>query len=413
MSYRPHILFLSQCFPYPPHGGVTNRTYNILRQLQKEFDITLLGFSRLNHQPDARAWQTAWQALAQWLPEVRPPVPIPAEHSTPRRLWNHMKSMASGRAYTFYEYWSTEFQGQLREILSRREPDLIHIDSLDLYRWLKELPPVLKVCTHHSIESELLRLRAQRVKSRVIARYMRHQADLVERTERELCPQFSANVMMSDLDAARLRILSPGARTIVAPNGVDTAYFSLPTSLSPVPGRVVFLGPTYMFPNRDAVDYFLREVWSLIRAVEKSASFHLIGRSSPSDCRRYHSQPGVTCLGYVADVRPHIAEATCSVVPIRVGGGTRLKILDCWAMGKAVVSTSIGCEGLQAIDGKNILIRDTPETFAAAVLEVLSDSELRSQLEVNGRKTAEEVYSWDIVGRDLRAAYQCLLQARL
>jgi len=125
-----------------------------------------------------------------------------------------------------------------------------------------------------------------------------------------------------------------------------------------------------------------------------------------SDRVRYGNHPGVSCLGHVPDIRPHVAEACCCVVPIRVGGGTRLKILDAWAMGKPVVSTSIGCEGLSAIEGENILIRDTPISFADAVLKVLSDSKLRSQLGENGRRTAEQLYSWDVVGRDM-CTYYC------
>ena len=117
------------------------------------------------------------------------------------------------------------------------------------------------------------------------------------------------------------------------------------------------------------------------------------------------------CQGYVPDVRPHFAEAACSVVPLRVGGGTRLKILDAWSMGKAIVSTSIGCEGLETVDGENIMIRDDPSEFAKAVVDVLRDEGLRNRLGRNGRKTAEEIYAWPVIGRKLNAVYQDLLAA--
>ncbi len=405
MSPKPHILFLSQCLPYPPESGATARTFNILRQLQKEFDITLLAFSRFNHQLDAAARAASRRALGQFLTRVCVPVPVPSEHSTLRRLWDHLRSLGSGRAYTFYEYWSKDFQAQLRNAILQKGIDLVHIDSLDLHRWLGELPRVTTVCTHHDIESELLRRRADRVKSSVLRRYILHQANLVERIEREFCPQFNANVMMSELDAEKLENIAPGSRTIVVPNGVDTEYFTPTTISPPVPGRVIFVGSPFAFPNRDAVEYLLREIWPNIRAGDRTVSLQLIGRCSESDSARYGSHPGVTCLGHVADIRPHMAKVCCSVVPIRVGGGTRLKILDAWAMAKPVVSTSIGCEGLKAIDGQNILIRDTPRTFAEAVLEVLSDSELHSRLGANGRKAAEQTYSWNVIGHGLRAYY--------
>src|SRR5205807_8602089 len=117
-------------------------------------------------------------------------------------------------------------------------------------------------------------------------------------------------------------------------------------------------------------------------------SLRLIGGTAPVDRARYDAVPGVTALGALPDIRPALAEARCCVVPIRIGGGTRLKILDAWAMGKAVVSTSIGCEGLEATDGENILIRDTPEAIADALLQVLRHARLRSPLGRNRRRLA-------------------------
>jgi glycosyltransferase involved in cell wall biosynthesis len=410
MSSNHHILFLSQCLPYPPHSGVTSRTFNILKQLAKEFDITLLAFSRSNHQPDENARNLSRQALEKVVTCVYPPIPVTSQFSITRRLWDHLRSVATMRAYTYYEYWSEAFHAQLRTVISKRRVDLVHIDSLDLHRWLSILPAVPTICTHHSIESQLLRLRADRIGSKILSRYIVHQANLVEKVEKDWCPRISANVMMSDLDGERLRGLAPGSHTIVVTNGVDTDYFMPEKGPPPIPGRVVFLGPLYMFPNRDAVDYLLREIWPRIRAVNRGASLHLIGPVSEADRARYNNYEGVTSLGYVADVRPHLAQACCSVVPLRVGGGTRLKILDAWAMGKAVVSTHIGCEGLKCIDGENILIRDHPHAFAEAVLEVICDAGLRSKLGENGRKAAEEFYSWDVVGRDLRKHYVKLLR---
>ena len=178
-----------------------------------------------------------------------------------------------------------------------------------------------------------------------------------------------------------------------------------------VANRVVFLGPTYMYPNKDGLEFFLAESWPLVRAASSLATLHLIGKNRPAEREAYASAPGVTPLGFVPDIRVPMAEAACSIVPLRIGGGTRLKILDAWALGKAVVSTSIGCEGLRAVDGENILIRDDPATFAAAVTEVLRNDALRTRLGAGGRATAEETYSWARVGRDLRADYHALLDA--
>ena len=406
---RRRILFLSQSLPFPPHSGVTNRTYHILRELQHEFDVTLVAFSRRNHQHDASARSQSAAALQKELADVMTPVPIDSEWSLFTKLGNHARSLVSREPYVFYEYGGPRFSRQLQDAVDRAAPDLLHLDSMDLYRWLPSLPAVKTSCTHHSIESELLRLRARRIPNRAVRAYMMHQANLMERVERRLCARFDVNIMTSETDAERLRALAPGSRTSAVPNGVNVDYFQ-PTPLHQVvPGRVTFLGPTYMFPNRDAVQFFLADAWDLVRARCPESTLHLIGKSSPADKNRFQSRPGVMSQGYVPDIRPHFAEAACAVVPIRVGGGTRLKILDAWAMGKAVVSTSIGCEGLKTVDGRNILIRDDPVEFAEAVIKVLSDGELRERLGREGRATVEQTYAWPVIGRQLNSLYGGLL----
>ncbi|HEU4649495.1 MAG TPA: glycosyltransferase family 4 protein [Gemmatimonadales bacterium] len=387
---------------------MTNRTYHVALELQREFDVAMLAFSRRNHQPDAAARSAARDALARELTQVLEPVPIGSERSTGRKLLTHAASFISGRPYLYYEYADSAFARQLEAALGQRRPDIVHLDSMDLYRWLPALPSVPVTCTHHSIESDLLRLRADQIRSPWARRYLRLQANRIERLERALTHRFAVNVMMSELDAERLRALNPRAKTVVVPNGVNTEHFR-PSAAAPVEGRVAFLGPTYMFPNRDAVDFFLGEVWERVRGAVPHASLHLIGKNSPEDRARFTSHPAVTCNGYVPDIRPHFADAACSIVPIRVGGGTRLKILDAWAMGKAVVSTTVGCEGLTARDGENILIRDDPAAFADAVVRVLTEPDLRHRLELNARRTAEECFAWRIVGRVLRDSYRRLI----
>ena len=406
---KPRILFVSHCLPFPPHSGVTNRTYNILRQLAKEFDVHVVAFSRRNHQPDAAARASAIAGLQRIPVTVAAAIPIGAEWSGGRRLWDHLRSVITRRAYTFYELHSGDYRRELRKAVVRVRPDMIHVDNVDLFRWVGELPPVPIACTYHNIESELLRLRARHTQSPLIRYYLLHQAELVERAERELAPRVQLNVMTSALDGDRLRALAPAAAIAVIPNGADTDYFTPPAADQSIPGRTAFVGPIYMFANRDGVDQFVESTWPQVRAGCAGASFEIIGRCSDERRQFYNALPGVTAVGHVPDLRPHLAAARCAVVPLRVGGGTRLKILDAWAMGRAVVSTSLGCEGLETRDGDNILIRDTPREFAAAVLEVLGDADRRAALERSGRATVLERYSWDVVGRQIRAAYLRLL----
>src|SRR5437773_3445710 len=258
MAARPRVLFLSQCLPYPPHSGVANRTFNILRQLQAAYDVDLVAFSRVFHQPDRAARETAEEALRKVIAFVAEATPIPNEQSAPRKIWDHLRSLLSGRAYTYYQYHSRRFATRLHAVLRARRPDLVHLDSLDFHRWLPELPHVPVTCTHHDIESELLRLRARRLDQAVLRQYVLLQAARVQRLERELCARFALNVVMSEIDGQRLRALAPGATTTVVPNGTDTEHFR-PNGACSVTGRVAFVGPTYSHPNRDAVEFLLRE----------------------------------------------------------------------------------------------------------------------------------------------------------
>ncbi|HXF94745.1 MAG TPA: glycosyltransferase family 4 protein [Gemmatimonadales bacterium] len=402
MIRRPKLLFLSQALPYPPDGGVKIRTYHVLRLLAREFDVTALCFHRLRHGWSPDAVPTAVEALGAFARVEA--FPIPQEHSRLRLLWDHFRSGVGGRVYTNYVYDSSRFRARLLRWLEAVRFDLVHADSLDLsgYFPLLEARGLPVVCVHHDAQSKLLGRRAGHERGWRRA-YVRHQSRLMAREERFWCPRVALNVAVSDLDREVLASIAPGGRFTVIPNGVDVEAFR------PEPGRdegLVFVGGTSWFPNRDAIHYFCREILPHIRREQPTAPVWCVGRSTPEERRGFAAEYGVTLTGYVPDVRPYVRDAGCFVVPIRVGGGTRIKILDAWAMGKAVVSTSIGCEGLAAVDGENILVRDTPEAFARAVVDVLTRPALRHRLGEAGRATVERRYSWDAIGRKMHSIYR-------
>jgi len=406
---RPRLLVLAQCLPYPPISGVRSRTFNVLRELQRGFDVTVLPFSCANHQPHAQDRANAREMLQRMLTAVGEPIPIPSEEHLARRLWDHARSVLTGRSYTYFEYRSSAFSEQLTAILRRQQPDLVHLDSIDLHGFLADLPRVPVACTHHDIEPQLLRIRATRTRAPFVGAYLRYQADLVEHLMAAVCPTLGLNVMMSRVDAARLRAIAASAKLHVAPNGVDTEYFRPMPEIEEVPGRVVFVGPMYQFANWDALAYLVEDVWPRVRARRRDASLVLVGDGSSADRGRFGGVSGVTAVGHVADVRPFLAQASCVAAPLRVGGGTRLKILDAWAMGKAVVSTTIGCEGLDAVDGTNLMIRDTAADLAEAILSLLGDRDLRRRIGPSGRDTVELEYSWVLIGENLCRAYRELI----
>ena len=405
---RPRLLFLSANLPYPPHSGPTNRTLHVLRELRPSFDITLLAFARRHHHPGRRERAEAAEMLGREIAVISPPQPIAAEWSQLRKVWDHLRSLVRRRPYTEYEYASADFERQLRSTIDRAAPDLVHLDSIDLFRWLRCLPPIPVVCTHHSVESQLLRRRASYVDP-MAAWYLRFQAGLIERLERELCPSFALNIMMSDGEAAILRALAPGAGTLVVPNGVDAQRLHPDRRIERDRSRIVFLGPPYVLANRDAVEFFLASMWPAVRAQLPGVSLRVLGSCPAQLQARFEAHHGVTCAGYVEDLNAELNQAGCAIVPLRIGGGTRLKIVDAWATATPVVSTTLGCEGLRAHHSTNILIGDTPDAFAGAVVEVLGDGDLAQRLGTEGRRTVEEFYDWRRLGEQLRAAYQGIL----
>jgi glycosyltransferase involved in cell wall biosynthesis len=191
----------------------------------------------------------------------------------------------------------------------------------------------------------------------------------------------------------------------VIPNGVDTDYFGR-GDIQPSPGTLVFAGGMNWYPNRDAILYFSREIWPLLKKEFPEISLTVVGAQPPRELLELAERdPKIVATGFVDDVRPYFANAEVYICPMRDGGGTRLKILDTLSMRTALVSTTIGCEGIKVTPETNVLIADTPVEFVTQVKRVFQDPELRKRLGREGRKLVEEKYSWEVIGNTLRAVY--------
>lgn len=410
MTSRPRLLFLCQTLPYPPDGGVWIRTFHVLRLLARAFDLTALCFERAmpSGRPVDGGDQSGLTALSRFAHvEV---FPLPQRHSRLRYVWDHLRSVVLRRVYTEFVYESRTFQRRLTELLNRTPFDLVHADSLgDLVRYLPACDGIPIVCVHHNVESDLLRRRATVEPSRGRRAYLSYQARLMESVERTWCGRVALNVAVSPSDREAFKRIAPDSRVVVVPNGVDIDEFR-PAAAKGT--SVAFVGGANWFPNRDALEFFCARILPLLRAAKPQIPVRWIGVASAEQQRSYRERYDVELTGYVNDARPFMLEAACHIVPLRVGGGTRLKILNAWAMGKPVVSTSIGCEGLAAVDGENILIRDDPASFADAVVAVLEDDALARRLAEHGRDTVERFYSWDVIGQRMIDTYLTLAGAR-
>jgi glycosyltransferase involved in cell wall biosynthesis len=229
--------------------------------------------------------------------------------------------------------------------------------------------------------------------------------------EADACRSADLTIAVSDTDLERLEALVPGMRGATVPTGVDTGYF-MPGEHDEQPDRLVFSGSMDWHPNEDAVIYFADVVLPMVRAHVPGVSFAIVGRNPSARVRDLASRPGIVVSGTVDDVRPWIGEGAVYVVPIRAGSGTRLKIFEALAMGKAVVSTSVGAEGLGMEPARHYVAEDDPGAFANAVVSLLRDPARRRALGRAGRALVESRYSWPVVARAFEAHCEAVLGVR-
>jgi glycosyltransferase involved in cell wall biosynthesis len=230
--------------------------------------------------------------------------------------------------------------------------------------------------------------------------------------ERRILDEFDACVVVSETDRDLLKSMGVKTRFHVVPNGTNTEFFR-PMGRPKVENSVLWIGHMDVHTNKDAVLYFWREIYPLLRQKCPAVSVSFVGTAPPEEIARTSKVDShVRVTGFVDDVRPYVDEAAVIVIPIRIGSGTRLKILDCMAMGKAIVSTSVGCEGLNVTDGKDIVMADAPQFFADRISELLKDQGKRENIQRNARKRAL-TYDWKNLIRLQEETYSFAARRRI
>ncbi|HVH66974.1 MAG TPA: glycosyltransferase [Gemmatimonadales bacterium] len=262
--------------------------------------------------------------------------------------------------------------------------------------------PVASVLFAHNVEHMIWK-RLSRVEPRLWRRaLLALEWRKMRGCEARACNRARLTIAVSEADRAVLAAQAPRALIRAIPTGVDTAYFT-PNGAQERPGTIVFTGAMDWFPNEDGIVHFVDAVFPRIRAAAPDATLTVVGRNPGPRVRQLAAVPGVRITGTVDDVRPHVAQAAVFVVPLRVGGGTRLKIFEALAMGKAVVSTTVGVEGLPLTPETHFAQADDPAQFAAAVVALLRDPARRHALGGAGRRLVEQRYSWSHVAREFEA----------
>jgi len=394
------LLWLKSDLLLPLDKGGKLRTWHLLRHLAARHEITYLAFI----EPDTP------QADIDGMKQVAADVETIRRSDTRKGSWRFYADAAlhllDPLPYAVGKYRSAAFRRRLRQLLEQHSFDVIVCDFLFPAVNLPPRLPCAAVIFTHNVESEIWRRYAEAADAPLARWLYSVQHTRMMRYEERALRRFDGVLAVSNADRSTLTEIYPGAihsPVHVVPTGVDTEYFTAAPS-QPHSRELVFTGSMDWLPNEDAMQFFCREVLPRVRETEPGAALSIVGRSPTPAVSRLAAEPGVRVTGRVDDVRPYMRDAALYVVPLRIGGGTRLKIFEAMAMGKAVVSTSIGAEGLPVTDNQHLVIADGAEPFAREIVRLLRDSAARHRLETAARALVVERYDWSAVAGELETA---------
>jgi sugar transferase (PEP-CTERM/EpsH1 system associated) len=391
------ILIVSPMLPYPPTWGFVTRVYQFVRLLSQRHSVSLLTFADGDQSQHAAA-------LRAICTEVHA---VPRLMTKGKKRVSQLSSLFSSVSYQWRSHQSERMQQALNELTQRQQFDVIQIESSQLGCFEFDLRAAALVVDEHNIEYELLHRTFHTESSPLRRAYNWVEFKKFQREEISTWQRSSGTVTTSERETEIIRTIVPGKPVKCVPNAVDVEYFS-PSSESVDADAVVFTGLMKYRPNVDAALYFVRDVLPRLLAVRPSLVFYIVGGDPPDEVKQL-AGPNVVVTGTVADVRPYVYKAAVFVVPLRMGGGTRLKVLEGLSMRKAMVSTSLGCEGIDVKGERHLLIADTAESFASAVLRLLDNPAIADTLATAGRDLVDRHYRWERVVGDLEAFYEELL----
>lgn len=397
------ILIIAPYLPVPANFGGALRIFHFIRNLSREHNVILLAPG------DERELLAAWN-----LHEICDVTLVPAR-TTARKPADRRKRIAqlesgfSNRSFLEASSYNPQMQAVLNRLFMTRTIDLVQYEFPEsgLYMPPRPIPTVFDA---HNIEHELLQRVAKTSTSTLKRAYNFAESRKVTRLEIDAWNRAAICVATSERDAGRMR-QATSTPVEVVPNGVDLETFGQAQHAPRLPHHVVFSGAMRHQPNADGALWYLRQVHPLIQQSIPDTQVTIVGADPPANIRSLASS-SVSVTGTVEAVVPFIGSAQVVVVPLWSGGGTRLKILEAFAAGRPVVSTTIGAEGIDARDGEHLLLADTPQAFAAAVMRLFNDDALASRLGAAGRKLAEERYGWEGVSQRLIHVHNLALGTR-
>ena len=383
----------------PPDTGGKIRSYNILRELAREHSVTFFSFYGA-HDGDLHPDLKNMVERVVCVPLKLPPPKSLAE------MRDYCIGLFSAQPYNITKYCVPEVRRRLRALLQQETYDVILCDFLVAAGVIPWDWPTPKVIFTHNVEAAIWRRHYEVATNPVWKAISWQEWRKMEAAERR-CLRLADHVLtVSETDRNAFAFFLDPEKLTVIPTGVDVDYFQ-PMPVEEIANSLVFTGSMDWLPNEDAILYFVDAILPLIKAQCPDVSLEVVGRSPSRKLQALaEREKSMRLTGWVQDIRPCVARGAICIVPLRIGGGTRLKIFEAMAMGKSVVSTLVGAEGLPVRGGENILLADTPDDFAGSVISLLRDSSQRNRLGTSARALVQEKYSWPRVAEGFARTLQ-------
>jgi polysaccharide biosynthesis protein PslH len=406
---RLRLLFLSPYPPSPASFGAQRRIQGLVASMARRHDVSIVALVGSEHDVS-----TVRRAVSAYCDDV---CLVPTiSHEGFSKRWRQLASLASPRSFVRGQFDSVPLRNVLRDRMTAVAYDVVSVEfpflALTRLDWSPPgAPRPLLVLDEHNIEFDLSLQQERAEEGLARTLYNRVNGQKVRREEVEAWRRFDGVAFCSGADQSRARQIVPALRSVVAPNAVDLDYFRPGPSDPPPDGRTaLFFGAINYFPNVDGLLFLLREVWPLLLRSHPSARLKIVGQHPTPEILAFRGS-GVEITGRVEDIRPHLAGAALTIAPLRMGGGTRLKVLEAMAMAKAVVSTPLGAEGILAEPGRHLLLAEDAPGLAAAIGRILDDPGLGARIGAAGRRLVEDRYSWDASALAMEGLYHELLSA--
>jgi len=394
------ILQLTPRVPYPPDDGGKIGIFGITKHLfLRGHKITMLSLSP-NLDSDASKLKEYCKVETVIM-------------NTSNNYIDMFLNFFSSVPYTVSKYHGKPFLRKLNELLQKERFDIIHVDHLHMAyygKFVKEhfnLPVVLR---EHNVESTIWERYYQGIRNPFLRAYAKLQFMKLYKYESDIVAAFDRCFMITKQDKERIEKMNHRVKASVIPAGVDTSYFH-PLDVPVEPYSIVSVAAMDWSPNVEGILWFIAKIWPTIKRKVSRAKLYVVGKNPPTEVKKLAAED-IVVTGFVDDEREYMAKAAVFVVPLNTGGGMRIKILNALAMSKAVVSTSVGCEGIDVENGRNICIADTEKEFAQQIIELLKDKGKREKLGGEGLKLVREKYRWEHIAEQIEAEYENILKAR-